>query len=117
MVELTPEEAQILRGLAEDLFSASQQRTYWLDRTRRTSLDLLARITSWLDDACPGRHPVHQSTCLRPQGHDGDCTDAYDRTWTAPVVTEPRRESLHLTAVSPALRSALAAALLRTVEP
>lgn len=92
MVELTPEEAQILRGLAEDLFSASQQRTYWLDRTRRTSLDLLARITSWLDDACPGRHPVHQSTCLRPQGHDGDCTDAYDRTWTAPVVPAPRRE-------------------------
>lgn len=56
------------------------------------SIDLLARITSWLDDACPGRHPVHQSTCLRPQGHDGDCTDAYDRTWTAPVVPAPRRE-------------------------
>ncbi|GAA3761594.1 hypothetical protein HDA32_005728 [Spinactinospora alkalitolerans] len=84
MLDLTPDEARLLRTMADDIVKGTQDRAYRLGGARDTSVAILRRIAQWLGDACnqhrPGAEP-RRLPCIRPAGHTGHHLDAHGQSW------------------------------------
>lgn len=96
-MDLTPEEARLLRELADSLVSGTRDRTYWLTGVRHTCLTLLHQIALWLGESCGECHPLTGTGCVRPDGHVGFHTDVFGHLWpqdqNGTTRTEPEPES------------------------
>lgn len=91
MLNLSPEEAQWLRQMADDLATSTQDRTYWLSNIRETSLTILAQVAEWLGDAC-GQQPTDtplsdRHPCVRPAHHTGPHMSPLGHSWPNPTPT------------------------------
>ncbi|GAA3730121.1 hypothetical protein HDA32_006016 [Spinactinospora alkalitolerans] len=89
MLDLTPDEARLLRTMADDIVEGTQDRAYWLGGARDTSVAILRRIAQWLGDTCDQHRPAQEGpgpeqrplTCIRPVGHTGRHLDAHGQSW------------------------------------
>ncbi|MEY9214305.1 hypothetical protein NI17_020470 [Thermobifida halotolerans] len=81
MLDLTPEEARLLRDLADSLVAGTRDRAYWLTGVRHTCLTLLHQIALWLGESCDQSHPLTRTACVRPADHTGFHTDVFGHQW------------------------------------
>ncbi len=84
MLDLSTDEAEWLRQMADDLATSTQDRTYWLSTVSETSLSILTRVAEWLGDACGHRPNAPHSgkeSCVRPNDHVGPHLSPTGNSW------------------------------------